>query len=82
MLTSELLEAHRDALKEKEGTIAELLRRVEDLDHKTTVQQGREMELERLQGESRERETLLKQLSEAQGELEKKDSELQRRNSE
>ena len=32
MLTSELLDTHRDALKEKEGTIVELLWRVEKLD--------------------------------------------------
>ena len=31
MLTSELLDAHRDALKEKEGVIAELLQRVEKI---------------------------------------------------
>ena len=66
MLTSKLLDAHRDVLKEKEGTMAELLRKVEeinaegkeantkitqlqaDLDNEATVQQGRELELERL----------------------------------
>ena len=74
MLTFELLDAHRDALKMK-GTIVKLLRRVEelnaageavsakvtllqvDLDLKVVVQQGREKKLERLRGESRERET-------------------------
>ena len=31
MFTSELLDAHRDTLKEKEGTITELLQRVDEL---------------------------------------------------
>ena len=67
MLTSKLLDAHRDLLIEKEGIIAGLLQEVEklnaegkdatakitrlqaNLDHEAAVQQGREMELERLQ---------------------------------
>ena len=32
MLTFELLDAHRDVLREKEGVIAELLQRVEKID--------------------------------------------------
>ena len=36
------------------------------LDHEAEVQISREVELERLRGESREKETLLTQLSEAQ----------------
>jgi len=31
VLTSKLLDAHRDVLKEKEGTMAELLRKVEEI---------------------------------------------------
>ena len=53
-----------------------------DLDHEAAVQQGREMELERFQEESNEREALLKQLFEARGDLEKRNSELQKRGSE
>jgi len=45
------------------------------LDHEAEVQISREVELERLRGESREKETLLTQLSEAQGELERRGSE-------
>ena len=60
---------------------AKVARLQSDLDHEATVQQGREMELGQLQEESRERETLQKQLSEAQGELEKS-SELQKKDSE
>ena len=96
MLTSEILDAHRDILNEKKVMIAGLLQEVEklnakgkdttakitrlqaDLGHETTVQQGREIELERLQEESKEREALLKQLTEARGELEKRNSELQK----
>ena len=104
MLTFELLDAHRDALKEKESMIPGLCREVKelaskwkegtskishfhaDLDHEAEVQRNREVELEQLRWESREREALLTQLSEARGELErrgselKKDSELQRAN--
>ena len=83
MLTSELLDAHRDALKE-EGTIDELLQSMDelnaegkeeiakitqlqaDLDHEAVVMQG--LKMERLQEESKERETLLKHLSEAREE--------------
>ena len=96
MLTFELLDAHRDVLREKESTNVVLLQRVEkltpeekeatakvtrlqaDLDHEAAIQQGQEVELERIRGESRERETLLKQLSSTQGELEKKSSELRK----
>ena len=78
MLTSELLDAHRDALWEKDGIIAELLQEAKklnaeekdvtakitrlqvDLHHEAAIQQGQEMELERLRGESKEREALLK----------------------
>ena len=49
-----------------------------DLDHEAAVQQGREMELEWFRGESRERETLLKQLFDTRGELEKRSSELRK----
>ena len=94
MLTFELLDTHRDTLRERRGTIIELLQRMEklaaegkeaatkvtrlqaDLDHEAVVQRGQEVELERLQGEFRERETLQKQLSDTRGELEKKISEL------
>ena len=98
MLTSELLGALIDALREKEGAITELLQGVKltadgkeavtkvtrlqtDLDHEAAVQQGREVELEWLRGESRERETLQKQLSDTRGELEKRSSELRKTNS-
>ena len=92
MLTSELLNAYRDTLREKWGSISELLQRVEklaaegkeastkvnrlqaDLNHEASVQQGQKMELERLQSESRV--SLLKQLSDTRGELEKRSSEL------
>ena len=83
MLTSKRLDAHRDALKE-EGTIDELLQSMDelnaegkeeiakitqlqaDLDHEAVVMQGPKMK--RLQEESKERETLLKHLSEAREE--------------
>jgi len=42
-----------------------------NMDHEAVVQQGQQMSWSSF-GESRRRETLLKQLSEAQGELEKK----------
>ena len=61
--------------KETAGKISQLQA---DLDHEAEVQRGREVDLERLRGESRERETLLTQLSEARGELERRGSELQK----
>ena len=102
MLTSELLDAHRDALKEKESTIVGLRREVDelasegketvdkifgfqvDLDHEAKVQRGREVEveMEQLRWGSRERKTLLTQLSEARGDLERRGSKLQKKDSE
>ena len=83
-MTSELLDDHRDALKEKEGTIAKLRQKVEELsaageaaaekinrlqaeDQEVAVQSSQKKELEQLRGESRERETLHAQLSDARG---------------
>jgi len=65
------------AVKGKEAT-AKVTQLQADLEHGAPVQQGREMELEWLQGESKERETLEKQLSDTRGELEKRISELQK----
>ena len=64
MLTSELLDAHRDALKEKDDTITELLQRVEGLNAKGEVVTTK---VTRLQAnlDHEVKENLLKQLSEA-----------------
>ena len=65
----------RDVLREKEDIIVEveklnakvtdattkITRLQADLDHEAAVQQGQEMEMERIRAESKEREALLKQ---------------------
>ena len=51
----------------REGGGGKIIRLHASLDHEAEVQVGQEVELERQRGESRERENLLTQLSEAQG---------------
>jgi len=77
VFTSELLDAHRDALKEKEGTIAELLRRMKEHSAAGEVVSSKVSRLQaHLDHEVVVQQGREKELERLRGELEKKDSGL------